>query len=216
MTRIATSFALLGICLLAEATASATEPFKTDVTGKINTESVQDLDHLEPYNGKVAIPEYYYLAQFIEAGAMQAEGSYLVVIRTDDRRYLLQATRVPTEKLLSKPAKPDIEVQIPESLAAVIYDLWVNALLEVRYERKQHGGFDGETYLFSTFVMSLGWMHGTTWSPDGDLPPVWMMNAGKKLIAFARDQKRDSKTTEAELTILRDKLFQYIKAHGRH
>jgi hypothetical protein len=216
MTHIPTRLALVRLFLLLTATASGTEPFRPDVTGKINTEWIQDVDHLEPYEGKVPLPEYYYLAQFIEAPAMLAEGNYLAVLRTDDLRYLLQTAKFPTDKVLSKPAKPDIEIEIPESLAAVIYDLWVNALLEVRYERKQHGGFDGETYLFSTFVTSLGWMHGSTWSPDGDLPPAWMMEAGKKLVAFARNEKRNAKTTEAELTVLRDKLFRYVKAHGKH
>ena len=59
-------------------------------------------------------------------------------------------------------------------------------------------------------------MHGYTWSPRGDLPPVWMMEAGKKLVAFARDEKRDAKRTEAQLVVLHDKLFRYIKAHGKH
>lgn len=216
MTHGSTPLLLIGTLLFLAPAARGTEPFRPDVTGKINTDGVQDVDHLEPYEGKVPLPEYYYLAQFIEAPAMLAEGDYLVVLRTEDGRYLLQATKVPTEKVLSKPEKPDFEIQIPESLASVIYDLWVNALLEVRYERRQHGGFDGETYLFSSFVTSLGWMHGYTWSPGGDLPPVWMMKAGKKLVVFARDEKRDAKTTEAELVVLRDKLFRYIKAHGKH
>ena len=131
MTHIATPLVLVGILLSLATTLSGTEPFRPDVTGKINTDWVQDLDHLEPYEGKVPLPEYYYLAQFIEVPAMLAEGAYLVVLRTDDGRYLLQATKVPTENAASKPAKPDIEIQIPESLASVVYDLWVNALLEV-------------------------------------------------------------------------------------
>jgi hypothetical protein len=216
MTHASTPLLLIGTLLFLTPKAWGTEPFRPDVTGKINTEGVLDVDHLEPCEGKVPLPEYYYLVQFIESPSLATEGDYLVVLRTDDQRYLLQATKVPIEKLLSKPTKVDIEIQIPESLASVIYDLWVNALLEVCYERRQHGGLDGENYLFSTFVVSLGWMHGCTWSPQGDLPPVWMMEAGKKLIAYARAKKRDPKTTEAELVILRDKLFRYIKAHGRH
>jgi hypothetical protein len=197
-------------------TAWCTEPFKSDVTGKINTDWVENIDHLEPYVGEVRPPEYYYLAQFIEAPAMLVEGHYLVVLRAKDEKYLIRVGKFPMDKPLKEPPKTDAEIQISEALASVVYDLWVNALLEVRYERRQHGGFDGETYIFSTFVTSLGWMHGNTWSPSGDLPTTWMMNAGKKLIAFAHDEKRDAKTTEAELTVLRDKLYQYIKKHGKH
>jgi hypothetical protein len=43
-----------------------------------------------------------------------------------------------------------------------------------------------------------------------------MMNAGKKLVALAHDEKRDAKAAEAELTVLRDKLFRYIETHGKH
>jgi hypothetical protein len=147
---------------------------------------------------------------------MLAEGQYLAVLRTKDEKYVLRVGKFPTDRPLKDPPETDAEIQISEALASVIYDLWVNALLEVRYERRQHGGFDGETYVFSTFVTSLGWMHGSTWSPSKDLPPTWMMNAGQKLIAFARDEKRDAKATENELTVLRDKLFQYIKKNGKH
>ena len=151
MTHAPTSFLLAPILVSLAPVAGATEPFRPDVTGKNYADGVQDIDHLEPCEGKVPLPEHYYLAQyylaqFIEVPALLAEGEYLVVLRTDDRRYLLQRTKIPTEKALSMPAKWDIEIEIPESLASVIYDLWVNALLEVRYERRQHGGFDGEMF----------------------------------------------------------------------
>lgn len=215
VTHMSAALALVSTFLFLTATARGTEPFKPDVTGKINTVGADGgLDHLVPV--QAAIPEYDYLAQYIEAVALYDEGNYLVVLRTKDGRYVIQTVRVPEEKLLSRPTKPDIEIQISESFASVIYDLWVNALLEVHYERKQHGGLDGETSIFSTFVVSLGWMHGSTWSPSRDLPPAWMVEAGKKLIAFARDEKRDAKAAEAELTTLRDKLFRYIKTHGKH
>jgi hypothetical protein len=216
MTHLPTAVARVSAFLFFATTLWSTEPFKPDVAGEINTDWVADLDHLEPYEGKVHLPEYYYLAQFFEAPAMVDKANYLVILRTKDRRYLMRLSKIPADKFPGEAPKPDIEIEVPESLASVVYDLWVNALLEVRYERKQHGGFDGETYVFSTFVTSLGWMHGTTWSPSGDLPPTWMMNAGKKLVAFARDEKRDPKATEAELTVLRDKLFQYIKKNGKH
>ena len=228
MTQSSTLLPLMGILLSLTAAAASTEPFRPDVTGKVTAEGVQDVDHLEPYEGAKAIEakaaartpwkfRYHYLAQFVAIPALRAEGDYLaVVLLSFDRRYLLQAAKIPTDKVLSKPPKPAIEIPIPESLASVVYDLWVNALLEVRYERRQHGVLDGETYLFSTFVTGLGWMHGSTASPGGDLPPVWMVQAGEKLLAFAREEKRDEKALEAELIVLRDKLFSYIRAHGKH
>src|SRR5262249_26798068 len=193
-------------------------PFKPDITGKECTEGVADIDHLEPCNLKLPLPEYYYLAEFIEAPSTLIADycQYLVVLRTKDEKYVIRVGTFSSDKPLKEPPKADVEIQISEAFASDIYDLWVNALLEVRYERRQHGGFDGETYIFSTFVTGLGWMHGFTWSPSGDLPPTWMMDAGKKLVAFARDEKRDAKATEDELTGLRNKFFQYIKKNGKH
>jgi len=216
MTHTLTQLTLLSLFLVVRATALGTQPFKPVVTGEINTDPIKELDHLEPFHGKVPLPEDYYLAQYFEAPALADQANYLIVLRTKDGRYLVRLSKTAHDKFPTEAPTPDKEIEIPESLASVIYDLWVNALLEVRYERRQHGGLDGELYYFSTFVTSLGWMHGYTWSPGGDLPPVWMMEAGKKLVAFAHDEKRSATAIEGELTVLRNKLFRYIKAHGKH
>ena len=193
--------------------AWATEPYKVDVTQQAFADSAPGIDHLEPARGD--IPEFYYIAQFIESPSF-IEGSYLVVLRTEDGRYLMRTGKTPKERSFAKPPKTDTEIQIPESLARVIYQIWVNALLEVRYDRKAYRGLDGAGYTFSTFVRALGWMHGGIWSPSGNSPPAWMVDAGSKLIAFAHDPKRNAKKTEAEMTTVRDKLFRYIKTHGKH
>ena len=210
---IRAALALLISCVFT-VTAWTTELYKTDVTQRAMPEQGTLPDHLEPFQANV--PQDYYLAQFIEAPALVVEGNYLVVLRTKEGKCLMRTNKVPTEKLLLKPEKFEIEIQIPESLASVIYDMWVNALFEVRYDRSAGMGLDGTTYIFSTFVMGLGWMHGSTWSPSADLPPSWMVEAGNRLIGFARDPKRDVKATEADLKALRSKLFSYIKAHGKH
>lgn len=207
------AFPLL-IFLLLPLPAGTTEPYKVDVTQQAFAENAREIDHLEPAQGDT--PEFYYLAQFIESHSF-VEGSYLVVLRTEDGRYLMQTSKTPKDRRdFKKRPRANTEIQIPESLANVIYQMWVNALLEVRYNRKEYRGLDGSVYAFSTFVRSLGWMHGEIWSPSGESPPAWMVEAGSKLAAFARDPKRDVKKTEAEMTALRDKLFRYIKLHGKH
>src|ERR1051325_472486 len=152
MTQMPTALAGVSTFLFLVITAWCTEPFKTDVTGMVNTDWVENLDHLEPYEGEVRPPEFYYLAQFIEAPAMLAEGQYLVVLRAKDKKCLMRVGKFPTDKSLKEPPTTDAEIEISEAFASVIYDLWVNALLEVRYRSEEHGGFDGETYVFSTFV----------------------------------------------------------------
>ena len=174
------------------------------------------MDHLEPFGGEVPVPKYYYLAQFIEAPSLLEHGNYLAVLKTKDGRYVVRTGKFPVAKPLPKEPVTDTEVQISESFASVIYDLWVNAIFEVRYDRTDHAGFDGTSYIFSTFVNGLGWMHGGTWSPSGDAPPAWLVDAGSKLVAFAQDPKRNPKKTEAEIAAIREKLFGYIEKHGKH
>jgi hypothetical protein len=193
--------------------ALAAEPYKVDVTQEAFSESVSGIDHLEPVQGN--IPEFYYLAQFIQLPSFH-QGNYLVVSRTKEGRYLLRTGTMPKDGSVTDKPKMGPEVQIPESLAAVIYEIWVNALLEVRYDRKAYRGLDGTRYTFSTYVRALGWMHGGIWSPDNDAPPTWMVETGGKLLAFARDPKRDPKTLETELANTRDKLFRHLKTQGKH
>ena len=85
------------------------------------------------------VPEFYYLAQFIQLPSFSEE-SYLVVLRSEDGRYLLRAGPAPNYTrwdlasrlgAFSNPPKTDTEVQIQESLAKVIYQIWFNALLGV-------------------------------------------------------------------------------------
>ena len=210
--RIALPLPLLSLVLLV-LTARATEPYEVDVTQEAFAERASAIDHLEPAKGN--IPEFYYLAQFISYPSF-SDGSYLVVLRTEEGRYLIRSGVNTKGGELAKPPKFDTEIQIPESLARVIYELWVNALLEVRYDRKAYRGVDGVGYTFSTYVRALGWLHGCIWSPSDESPPVWMAQAGQMLVAFAHDPKRDVKKTEASMTAVRDKVLRYIKEHGKH
>jgi hypothetical protein len=228
-----TSLPLLTLLLLT-LSARTSEPYKVDVTQQALAEGAEEIDHLVPVDG--GIPEFYYIAQFIHSRSF-VDGSYMVVLRSEapiaagstpdpfrtptpvtlaKGRYLMRTGITPLKGGLSKPPKTDTEIQIPETLARVIYEIWVNALLEVRYDRKAYGGLDGDAYTFSTFVRALGWMHGSIWSPEGESPPAWMADAGTKLLAFARDSKGDAKTMEGELIAVRDKIYRYLKTHGKH
>ena len=206
---------------------SATESVKVDVTNQsVTVNGITPgsnggilIDHLVPVDEHVPdrLPDgrgFYYIAQFMEAPPFSG-GSYLVVLRNENQSYLLRTGPIGNSLKSSTPPNTDTEVQIPQSLAKVIYETWVNALLQVRYSP---GGdpvcLDGTQYVFSTYIRG-GWMHGLTWSPRPDSPPPWMVDAGDKLLAFARDPKRDAQKTEAELTVLRDKLLRYINQVAR-
>lgn len=191
----------------------SSEPYRVDVRQEAFADHADSLDHLEPVKGTV--PEFYYIAQFVESPSF-VKGSYFAVLKTKQGRYILQLASIPVDTRPVNRPKVETELEIQESLAEVIYQIWANALLEVRYDRKSYRGNDGTDFTFSTFIRGSGWMHGSTWSPDTDLPPKWLVDSAQKIIAFARDPKRDAKKTETSLAEARDKLFAYIEKHGKH
>lgn len=186
----------------------SSEPYRVDVKQKVSAEYTDAIDHLEPVRG--VIPEFYYIAQYIESPSF-TKGTYMVVLKTKEDKYLLQLATTPADSRPIKRPKNETELEISESLAEVIYQIWVNALLEVRYDRKCYRGLDGADYTFSSFVRGTGWMHGSIWTPQADLPPKWLVDSAREIIAFARDPKRDEKKIEATLIQSRDKLFAYLK-----
>ena len=194
----------------------AFEPFPVDVTqanlgdGKIPEEA----DHLRPQTDRV--PEIGCLVLYREDRSFDP-GNFVTIERADER-YLLRWSVAPPTLPLSQvlKIKPNAVLEIPSSLAKLAYEIWVNALLETRYGRHREIGCDGTTYTFSTFAPKLGQLNGQTWSPEADLPPKWMVEAGNMLVAFANDPQRDPKQLEAQLTATRNKLFAYLKEHSKH
>ena len=110
--------------------------------------------------------------------------------------------------------EPSAKVEIPEDIASSVYSMWVNALLEVRYDRLGHSGKDGATDLFSVYIKGRGWLHGTALSPTKDLPPKWMEDSVTALIQFTKD--KDEAACRRNLTDLRDKLFAHLGTNAKN
>lgn len=190
-------------------------PYKVDVTQEAMAESSESEDHLEPANDTGT--EFVYLAEFIQEPSF-SKGSYFVLFKQQKSGiYVLRTGPIP-DKVASgeKPPKGYRDVEIPKPLAEVIYQIWVNALLQTHYDKKSSMGLDGTTFIFSSFVRGLGWLHGTTWSPVAQLPPRWLADTGDQLFVFANDPKRDPKKMQATLEATRDRLFGYLKRHGSY
>jgi hypothetical protein len=110
-----------------------------------------------------------------------------------DRRYLLSSWRLDKSNRKAKPGRVDsLEIEVPEAVAAAIYTIWANAILNARYAR-QGVGLDGTSYTFSTFLRGVGWLNAITWSPSEEMPPKWLAGAGEEVLAFARSKNGDSK-----------------------
>jgi len=193
------------------------EPFEVDVTQQRIIRGSGSIDHLEPLRHP-APPEYSYLVQFVSTPTTSGEGHYVVLLRDSAGRYLLRTATNERWTLPSRIPATEAELEIPESLAAILYQIWANAILEVRYDRTGYGGMDGTLYTFSTFVRGLGFLHGCVWSPDEDTPPGWLVAGGERLARFTRFPARDTaapglpvefKRLESDMAALRERLFDH-------
>jgi hypothetical protein len=223
------AMAVFATGMLLCAGAWAAEPYKVDVTQQSLPEAANSVDHLLPVytaqfvrNPIDGPPGARYLAVYFENIFMMGEPAvthYFVLFRTKEGHYLLRTGPV-AEKIPLWPETPEgcMDVEIPESMAGVIYEIWVNELLETRHERTMLTMMPHDiTYEFSACVPGLGLLDGTIRgeSAGKDQPTQWMIDAGRDLLKFAGNpRRREPKKMEAKLIATRDELLQYLKLHG--
>ncbi|MCX6952668.1 MAG: hypothetical protein NTV51_10965 [Verrucomicrobia bacterium] len=189
--------------------AAEWEPFKADVTQRVFPKAGSAFDHLfpgqMPPSPLASRVPYTYLARYSSRPSW-FPGTDVYVVRdpaTDVFRLHCQWSEIETKEPLSR------VVEIPPALAAVIYEVWANALLEVRYDRASNIGLDGTTYYFSTWVRGLGTLDGMIWMPGGDLPPAWMVEAGEYLAKFARQDRPEVAAAQKYFESLKTRLFRH-------
>ena len=100
------------------------------------------------------------------------------------------------------------EIEIPQDMAATIYSIWANAILDARYTR-EGPGLDGTSYWFSTSLRSVGWFHATTWSPKEASSPGRLVAAGEEILALSRAARPDAAQTHKRLRQIQNQLRQY-------
>ena len=206
---------LFALLLTSLAPVRAWEPTQLDVTQQMFAPNADGSDHLEPTREKV--DERYYLVRYACDEAMAYQNDFFTITRGKaDGTFILKkwsewaktdSAPPPTEKL-----RPTVEVEVPKDVAVSIYEMWVNALYEVRYDRTATDGLDGWTDIFTAFVRGKGWMSGEVWVPQKNLPPAWLEDAAKAMMKFAGD--RDLAACRKTLAESHAKLFAYWKAHG--
>jgi hypothetical protein len=138
----------------------------------------------------------------------------MVIVRTEADLYRVQVAALGEKAPFEARPKLTAELEISKSMAEVAYQIWLNAILETRYARKSFLVLDGTGAYFSVYMASIGFMHGMS-AGDGEVR-TWITEAGDLLIRLANGRERDAKKTEAALTVLRDKIFQYLKVNGKH
>jgi len=191
------------------ALAQVTFAYEPDVTQqRIESAYVGPLDHLIPVGSTfpVQAPRYY-LAKFGIHPSFSPAFEWCVLLQ--EKRYVLRSWRLERSKGEDVPRQVDtLETEIPKEMAAVLYTLWANAILDARYSR-QSPGLDGTTYEFSTFLRGIGYPSARTWSPEEDLPPKWLASAGEDVLAYARGQNRDTNKLLALLQATNKRLSAY-------
>jgi hypothetical protein len=195
----------------------AWDAYPTDLTQSATPEVSDSLDHLEPVDRK--IPESPSLIEFIREPALGYQYTHLTLTRDEaSGKFFVRTWSEWKNETQARPLNevlgPSAKAELPVDLASNIYSMWVNALLEVRYDRLDHSGVDGWTDLFSAYIKGRGWLHGMASSPTKDLPPKWMEDSATALIQFTKD--KDEMACRRTLIDLRDKLFAYLGTNGRN
>ncbi len=200
---------------LLSSTAFGWEPYSADVTQQAFSEGGQDFDHLEPASN--SLPETYYLIQFTQDVAEDYQTSHLEIRRDENSGKYLLLTWGEWKHESDQPPRSaklpiSLRVEIPEDIASTTYNMWVNALFEVRYDRRDDGTLGGWSDTYSAYVRGKGWLHGYAENPAHELPPRWLEEAGMSLIQLARD--KNTARCRHDLAELHRKLFAYLAAHA--
>jgi hypothetical protein len=193
----------------------AWEPATVDVTQQAFSPQSDVTDHLEPSDRPM--DERYYVVRYTCDEAMAYQNDFLEIDRNKaDGKFVLKKWSEWAKTEGKPPAdeklRSAIKLEIPQDLAAEVYEMWVNALYEVRYDRTFNGTLDGWTDVYSAYVRGKGWMIGEAESPDKELPPKWLNQSATALIQLSKDH--DLRACRQQLAALHEKLFIYWKAHG--
>ena len=107
-------------------------------------------------------------------------------------------------------------VPFPSELATLVREIWLNAILESHYPRFYLGGADGDDYYFGATRDDSLLLRAEVWSPDADLPPRWLVDAGDQIFNHAQGDSNDAAELRKSLVALRKRLFSHYEEHGRH
>lgn len=192
----------------------ASEPYRLDLHQQDLADQGGTPDHLEPTT--INVPTVPCLAQYASFPSFKG-GNYLMVDPpTTAHEFSMRACDLSGSPKLTKPPTETIRLRIDRELASAIYDLWANALFEVRYPKSAYRGVDGCTHVFTSFVRGLGYMHGSIWSPMTDVPPTWLVEIAESLTAVTLTGGNGLEKAKANVIRTRDRYFTYIQDHGLH
>ena len=198
-------------------TLGAFEPFQVDVMQSREAETSKQIDHLLPLRNVPyqTPPEFPYLAQYW-AQIPHGRDHYVVAVRDDtNSRIYIEEGEAPKQKLYGRPYRYKNRVEISADTATLIYEVWVNVLLETRPDRRAPPLLLGAPlYILSTYYPGLGYMHGVAYTAEyPDMPPRWIVEAGEDLYSFVTTMPRDENELRAKIQAKKDAFYQYMRTH---
>jgi hypothetical protein len=131
----------------------------------------------------------------------------LFLVPDEEKTYVMTLTTVLTSFSNSRASNDGLTNEVRVSridrpisldLAVAIQRVWGKALRLTCYAPNYPGGYDGVTYQFSVWVKGAGVLEGETWTPQSGLPRE-LVDVGRKLIAFVRQDAKGKEMTEQEL-----------------
>lgn len=197
--------------------ASAFEPVRVNATQASIVANVPKIDHLLPLEQTLSpIPEFAYLVQYW--GRVSNERYHYVVVMRNDRdgRFYVKTGDPPRQKIPGRKFRFKNQAEISAATALLIYEYWVNMLLETHYGRGQLPHMSAASiYIFSTSIDGAGWLHGYTLYPgvSENVPPYWMCQAGEALFEFV-NMSHDEVELQKLIRKYRDKYYEYRRPNA--
>ena len=132
------------------------------------------------------------------------------VLAAKDGKYVLTSWRLSQKEppWKARTQRDKRSQSVSRELAASIYSIWANGILEARYSRNSPG-MDGTAYEFSTYLRGVGRLGAWAWSPHDELPPKWLVDAGELMIVLSRDAEMDEARALALVKKIGDRLASY-------
>jgi hypothetical protein len=185
------------------------QPYNTDVKQEASAEHIGEPDHLLPTSAPVP-GRYYCLLKCVAIPSFSSPLRVEVILSSNKTHAVVKAfTKEKEEKSWTEVGRTTLPLKIADTL----YRASVNTLFETRHSRSPHGGLDGTTYQFGTFVRALGSLNGETSSPHTDAPPKHMISIGKSLYELAQG-KLSAKDVHATVRRESEWIMNYLAEHA--
>ncbi|WP_454254754.1 hypothetical protein [Pseudomonas sp. Marseille-Q8238] len=208
------SILIAPLMLLAASFTFAGLDYIPDVTQEKFEATNGVINHLIP--SSVTNGHTYYLAEFTAYNSFLNSWAWRIYKNDKSATYILRSWEIhKSQDRKTKTEENVLEREVTEDLAQKIYTLWTNSILDSKYTLVMYRGLDGATYNFSTYLRSIGWIAGETWSPSEELPPRWLVEIGINIYEESRkDTATPLKVTDS-INELSSKLSLYKSSNSR-